>query len=89
MMHPTEYIAKGNEYKVCKLLRSTYGLKQASRLCNKKFEQTVQIEKNVDEPYIYKRIKDGNVIFLVLYVDNIVLIGNDVRILLFVKLWLI
>ncbi|KAA3461434.1 Retrovirus-related Pol polyprotein from transposon TNT 1-94 [Gossypium australe] len=27
MMKPTEYIAKGNEHKVCKLLRSIYGLK--------------------------------------------------------------
>ncbi|KAA3462015.1 retrovirus-related pol polyprotein from transposon tnt 1-94 [Gossypium australe] len=30
MMRPTVYIAKGNEHKVFKLLRSIYGLKQTS-----------------------------------------------------------
>ena len=41
--------------------------------------------QNVDEPYVYKRIIDKKVVFLVLYVDDILLIGNDVGVLSDVK----
>ena len=37
---------------------------------------------------MYKRISGSAVVFLVLYVDDILLIGNDVSILKFVKIWL-
>jgi hypothetical protein len=33
--------------------------------------------KNVEEPCIYKKVSGSTVIFLVLYVDDILLIGND------------
>ena len=42
-------------------------------------------EKNVDGPCVYKYIKDVKVVFLVLYVDDIVLVGNDVGVLTSVK----
>ena len=91
MIQPEGFIAKGQERKVCKLLRSIYGLKQASRSWNQRFDQAIKtfgFEQNVDEPCVYKRIKDGKVVFLILYVDDILLIGNDVGNLSSVKLWL-
>ena len=91
MKQPDGFIANGQENKVCKLLKSIYGLKQASRSWNQRFDQAVKsygFEQNVDEPCVYKRIKDGKVVFLVLYVDDILLIGNDVGNLSSVKLWL-
>ena len=45
-------------------------------------------EQNVDEPCVNKYIKEKNVVFLVLYVDDILLIGNDVETLSNVKKWL-
>ena len=45
-------------------------------------------EQNVDEPCVYKHIDDKNVVFLVLYIDDILLIGNDVEKLSNVKKWL-
>ena len=39
-------------------------------------------------PYVYKRHQDKVVIFLVLYVDDILLIGNDVGVMSLVKIWL-
>ena len=42
-------------------------------------------EQNVDEACVYKYIKGKIVVFLVLYVDNILLIGNDVDTLSNVK----
>lgn len=37
--------------------------------------------KNEDEPYIYKKVSRSTIIFLILYVDDILLIGNDVEML--------
>ena len=34
--------------------------------------------RNGEEPYIYKWINDSIVIFLILYVDDILLIENDI-----------
>ena len=91
MRQPEGFIAKGQEHMVCKLQRSIYGLKQASRSWNIRFDQAIKIfgfDKNPDEPCVYKRIQGVTVIFLVLYVDDIFLIENDVEVLLDVKDWL-
>ncbi|KAL0551697.1 hypothetical protein IC582_010786 [Cucumis melo] len=75
------FIQKGQEQKVCKLQKSIYGLKQASRSWNIRFDTAIKsysFEQNVDEPCFYKRIINSTVAFLVLYIDDILLIGNDV-----------
>ena len=92
MMQPEGFIVEGQEQKVCKLLRSIYGLKQASRSWNLRFDETIKtfgFEQNVDEPCVYKYIKETKVVFLVLYVDDILLIGNDIGLLSDVKKWLV
>ena len=85
------FIAKNQERMVCKLKRSIYGLKQASRSWNIRFDQAIKsfgFEQNLDEPCVYKRHQDKVIMFLVLYVDDILLIGNDVGVMLSVKIWL-
>nr|GFC19083.1 putative retrotransposon protein [Tanacetum cinerariifolium] len=77
--------------KVSKLQRSIYGLKQASRSWNKRFD--VEIKKigftqNPDEPCVYLKASGSNVAVQVLYVDDILLIGNNVTMLQEVKSWL-
>jgi hypothetical protein len=42
----------------------------------------------MDEPCIYKKVSGSEVIFLILYVDNILLIGNDISLLQTVKIWI-
>ena len=72
--------------------RSIYGLKQASRSWNIRFDQTIKsfvFEQNLDEPCVYKRHQDKVVIFLVLYVDDILLIGNNVGVMSLLKIWLL
>ena len=44
--------------------------------------------KNEDEPYVYKKVSGSAIVFLVLYVDDILLIGNDIPTLQSVKSWL-
>ena len=91
MMQPEGFVIQGQEQKVCKLQKSIYGLKQASRSWNIRFDTLIKsygFEQNVDEPCVYKRIIDKKVVFLVLYVDDILLIGNNVGALSDVKNWL-
>ena len=84
MMQSEGFIAKNQEHMVCKLKRSIYGPKQASRSWNIRFDQTIKsfgFEQNIDEPCVYKRYQDKVVMFIVLYVDDILLIGNDVGVM--------
>ncbi|KAL0544221.1 hypothetical protein IC582_019334 [Cucumis melo] len=91
MVQPEGFIQKGQEQNVCKLQKSIYGLKQASRSWNIRFDTAIKsygFEQNVDEPCVYKRIINSTVAFLVMYVDDILLIGNDVGHLTDIKKWL-
>ena len=73
---------------MCKLQKSIYGLKQASRSWNIHFDEVVkgfgfhQIE---EEACVYKKESGSSVAFLILYVDDILLIGNDIPMLESVK----
>ena len=42
----------------------------------------------MDEPCVYKKVSGSTIAFLVLYVDNILLIGNDIGAMSSIKIWL-
>ena len=44
--------------------------------------------RNEEEPYIYQWLNDSVVVFLILYVDDILLIKNDIPTLQEIKVWL-
>ena len=91
MTQPEGFVQPKNSGKVCKLQRSIYGLKQASQSWNLRFDESVKgfgFVKNEDEPCVYKKISGSTIVFLVLYVDDILLIGNDIPTLQNVKSWL-
>ena len=70
-----------DESKVCKFQISIYELEQASQSWNKWFDnyiRTFGFVRNGEEPCIYKWANGLVGVFLVLYVDDILLIGNDV-----------
>ena len=70
-----------DESKVCKLQRSIYELKQASWSWNIHFDKVIRtygFVRNREEPCIYKWANGSIIIFLVLYVDDILLIKNDI-----------
>ncbi|KAL0355712.1 UNVERIFIED_CONTAM: Retrovirus-related Pol polyprotein from transposon RE1 [Sesamum radiatum] len=88
---PEGFTVVGEEQKVCLLQRSIYGLKQASRSWNTRFDEVIRgydFIKNDYDPCIYKKISGSSVAYLVLYVDDILLIGNDVKMLGDIKVWL-
>ena len=81
MTQPEDFVDPENPNKVCKFQRSIYRLKQASRSWNLRFDEAVKqfaFIKNEDEPCVYKKANGSIVVFLVLYVDDILLIGNDI-----------
>ncbi|KAL0420379.1 UNVERIFIED_CONTAM: putative transposon Ty5-1 protein [Sesamum latifolium] len=88
---PEGFTTVGEEQKVCRLQRSIYGLKQASRSWNTHFDEVIQgydFIKNDYDPCIYKKTSRNPVAYLVVYVDDILLIGNDVKMFGDIKAWL-
>ncbi|GKA02134.1 retrotransposon protein, putative, ty1-copia subclass [Tanacetum coccineum] len=74
--------------RVCKLQKAIYGLKQASRNWNLCFHEKVAqfgFSISEDESCIYVKVSGSAVVFLVLYVDDILLIRNDIPTLQSVK----
>ena len=91
MTQPEGFVDPKDVGKVCKLNRSIYGLKQASRSWNLRFDDSIKefgFIKNEDEPCVYKKVSGSIVTFLVLYVDDILIMGNDIPTLQSVKTWL-
>ncbi|PRQ27363.1 putative RNA-directed DNA polymerase [Rosa chinensis] len=84
MKQPEGFIEPGTEKLVCKLNRSIYGLKQASRQWYLKFDAVVSNfgfkENQVDE-CVYMKIEGKNFIFLILYVDDILLASTSLKLL--------
>ena len=75
----------------CRLKKSIYGLKQASRQWYLKFDGTIRkfgFKENVEDNCVYTKFKNGKFIFLILYVDDILLGSSNVNLLLETKKFL-
>ncbi|GJY16763.1 retrotransposon protein, putative, ty1-copia subclass [Tanacetum coccineum] len=91
MVQPEGFVDPNHPRKVCKLQRSIYGLKQASRSWNKRFDEEIKrfgFAQNLDEPCVYQKASGSNVTFLILYVDDIIIMGNHIPSLQSVKNYL-
>ncbi|GKC73890.1 retrotransposon protein, putative, ty1-copia subclass [Tanacetum coccineum] len=88
MVQPKGFVDPKHPRKVSKLQRSIYRVKQASRSWNKIFDKEIKrfgFAQNLDEPCAYQKASGSNVTFLILYVDDIIIMGNHIPSLQSVK----
>ena len=84
MVQPENYVSGDAKSMVCKLKKSIYGLKQASRQWYYKFHNVIisfGFEANLVDECIYLKFCGSKFVFLVLYVDDILLASNDINML--------
>ena len=80
MMQPEGFVDPKGANKLCKLQQSIYGLVQASRSWNIHFDSVIKAYGFIQifgEACIYKKVSGSSVEFLMLYVDDILWIGNN------------
>lgn len=88
---PEGFVAKGNERKVCKLVKSLYGLKQAPKQWNEKFYKVILsfgFTLNDVDQCVYFKVKGDDWIILCLYIDDILLFGSNNDIIIETKSFL-
>ncbi|RVX18665.1 Retrovirus-related Pol polyprotein from transposon TNT 1-94 [Vitis vinifera] len=81
MEQPPGFVAQGESSLVCRLRRSLYGLKQSPRAWFSRFSSVVQefgmLHSTADHSVFYHHNSLGQCIYLVVYVDDIVITGSD------------
>ncbi|GKC81201.1 zinc finger, CCHC-type containing protein, partial [Tanacetum coccineum] len=81
MNQPPSFIMPGNENKVCKLIKSLFGLKQAPKQWHQKFDEVVlfggYLLNQADKCVYSKFDESGKGVIICLYVDDILIFGTD------------
>lgn len=76
MRQPPGY-GSGKPNEVCRLRRSIYGLKQAARVWNTKIDEVLKrmgFHQSSADPCLYIRQRAGKSIFVLIYVDDVIVI---------------
>jgi hypothetical protein len=90
MHQPESFVLPGREEEVCRLIKSTYWLKQASRVWNVKFNEFIisfgLTRSECDSCIYYRHLrqgeKDKEITFFILYVDDGLILSNVNQVLL-------
>lgn len=80
MMQSEGFVDPENADKMCKLQWSIYGLVQAFGSWNLRFDEVIKAFGFIQvygEACIYKKVSGSSIVFLILYVDDILLIGHN------------
>ena len=82
MKQPEGFEQPGQEELVCKLNKALYGLKQGSRQWYQKFDAFMRSQKfkrSQEDHCLYTRkISDGSLLILILYVDDMLIAGKSI-----------
>lgn len=84
MRQPPSFEAPGQEHKVCKLLRSLYGLKQLPRAWYDKIDlelRRIGLLRSPLDPNLYYLHQDNEILIVMLYVDNLFITGSSSRLI--------
>ena len=82
MIQPEEFIIQGQENLVCKLRKSLYGLKQASRQWYKKFGSfmhRIGFKRCKADHCCYVKFFDNSYVILLLYMDDMLIAGSSIK----------
>jgi hypothetical protein len=83
MQQPQGYEVKGKENLVCRLKKSLYGLKKAPRKWYLKFDRFMKeqgyIRCHFDHCVYFKKLENGSYIILLLYVDDMLVVGSNMQ----------
>ncbi|GJZ35330.1 zinc finger, CCHC-type containing protein [Tanacetum coccineum] len=81
MKQPEGFVIPGNKHKVCKLVKSLYGLKQEPKQWHQKFDEVVWssgFHLNQSDKCVYSKFDDsGKGVIICLYVDDMLIFGTD------------
>ena len=79
MKQPEGFAVKGKKELVCKLKKSLYGLKQSRKMWYQKFDAFIRglgFTRSKADHCVYFKLIGDCVIYLVLYVDDMLLVGT-------------
>jgi hypothetical protein len=79
--YPIPEALRDKENLVAKVKKSLYGLKQAPRLWNKTLDDNLiamGFRKSDIDPCIYSRGNDSNILYVAVYVDDLIIAGADI-----------
>ena len=91
MKQPKRFSSSDGKHLACKLKKSTYRLKQASRQWYLKFHDVIssfEFVENFMDQCIYQKVSVSKICFLIMYVDDILFETNDKSLLYEVKQFL-
>ena len=80
MEQPKGFVVKGKEKKVCQLGKAIYGLKQAALQWNKQLHKSLlemEFTRCKSDPGTNFKIIGGEIIILLVYVDNALFMGSN------------
>jgi hypothetical protein len=80
MKMPKGFVVEGKKELVCNLKNSLYGLKQSPRMWYQKFDTYMLglgFTRSKEDHCVYFKLIGDNLIYLILYVDDMLLIGNN------------
>jgi hypothetical protein len=95
MEQPEGYVQKGQESKVCRLLRAIYGLKQAPLQWNKELHKSLLkmgFKRSISDTGVYYQHIGNEIVIIVVYVDDALFMGSNSKLLKqkkneFLKVW--
>jgi hypothetical protein len=84
MEQPIGFVVAGQEHKVCKLQKALYGLKQASCAWKSQFHgvlNELSFTRTYSDAgvYVYHLQEGGDSVTVILYVDDITILGNSIK----------
>ena len=80
LVQPEDFVKKGQEHLVCRLRKALYGLKQAPRSWYENIDSFFLehgFHRSLNDPNLYTKYnKQGQIILISLYVDDMIITGN-------------